>query len=78
MTINFLQASLQISSTFIIKPLILYVISGVNEWEGVVDFYDFSGNSALSFLTPAKQYGLSLALIFVTRQAVSFLLSEWV
>mmetsp|Transcript_17853 Transcript_17853/g.30300 ORF Transcript_17853/g.30300 Transcript_17853/m.30300 type:complete len:578 (+) Transcript_17853:575-2308(+) len=71
---NAIQATLQMSSPFVIKPLIQYVKTGENAWD--VHYFDPPESGWLSLLTPEKQYGLTLSLILVLTQAVSYLLSE--
>lgn len=64
MLLNLLNACLNMSSPFIIKPLIDFVKTGENAWAPNIQFWDLSG-TWLSFLSPEDQYGISLALILV-------------
>lgn len=76
MGLNALGSLLQISSPFIIAPLIDFVKDGENAWADHISFVDTSGNKWFEYLTPERQYGMSLALILVATQGTSYLLSE--
>lgn len=65
MVLNGVQALLQMSSPFIIKPLIQYIKTGQNAWEGKVEFWQTSHLPIVAWLTPETQYGLTLALTLV-------------
>jgi hypothetical protein len=65
MFLNAISACLQMSSPFIIRPLIEYIKDGKNGWSPNIEFYNFEEDSWLHALTPEKQYGISLALLLV-------------
>lgn len=52
MSLNAISACLQMSSPFIIQPLIQYIKDGKNAWSPNIDFYDFDQDSWLHALTP--------------------------
>ena len=54
MCLNAIQATLSLSSPFIIKPLIEFVKTGENAWEPSVSFFDTSEISWLEWFTPAN------------------------
>jgi hypothetical protein len=55
---------MNMTSPFIINPLIQYVKTGENAFYPTVKYFD-TKDTWLSYLTPEKQYGLSLGLILV-------------
>lgn len=61
----------------LIKVLIAYIIDGLNAWEQYgITFYKFPDDHTLSWLTPDKQYGLSIAMIIVFTQALKCVIDE--
>lgn len=76
MFLNAISACLQMSSPFIIQPLIQYIKDGKNAWSPNIEFYDFDEDSWLHVLTPEKQYGITLALLLVFTQGLGYILSE--
>ena len=64
MCLNGIQSLLQISSPFIISPLIDYVKDGENAWADKISFFDTTGTK-FEYLTPQRQYGICLSLNLV-------------
>jgi len=76
MALNACGSLLQISSPFIIAPLVDYVKDGENAWADHISFFDTAGSAWLAWLTPERQYGVSLALLLVATQGTGYILSE--
>ena len=76
MVLNILLAVLRTSSIFIIHPLVNYIKDGQNAWAPTVPFHRFSKDSFWHVFTPEAQYGMSLALLLIFSQALSFVLQE--
>lgn len=64
------------SAILIVHPLVDYVKTGENAWASFMPFYVFPEGSYLAGFTPEAQYGITLALLLILSQAVSFVLSE--
>ena len=74
MFMNIINACLNMSSPFLIHPLINFVKTGENAWAGTIDFWDTSKISWLKWLTKGDQYGLTLALLLVFTQGFGYIL----
>lgn len=60
-----------------IQVLITYIKDGVNAWEQYgIHFYKFPDDHWMSWLTPDKQYGLTVAMILVVSQSVRYVIDE--
>lgn len=65
MLLTSIQAVCNLSGPFWIRPLIQYIKSGENAWADYISFFDTKDISWLAWLTPEKQYGVTLALLLV-------------
>ena len=80
MALTTITSLMNLCGPFIINPLISYIRDGtIPDWllERGITFWD-SGDwpEWLTWLTPTKQYGLSLATILVLSQALSYIVQE--
>ena len=71
--LNSLQSCFQMATPFVMMPLVQYIKTGENAWG--VEYLD-TKDTWLGFLTPERQYGLTLALIFTLIQSGTYFISE--
>lgn len=76
MFLNVLLSLLRMAAILIVHPLVDYVKTGQNAWASFMPFYVFPESSFLNGFTPEAQYGITLALLLILSQAISFILSE--